>query len=160
MSATAVATTPYQAALNAVAAKGGKITTLPPAVKTPAQKAKSAGRAKAEVATQKKATQKRIDGLAKGMTGGGGPVARLTTEWLSTKKRDVLIDDRVKLPNGTVIEVIGRWTRKTKDGALIPMVTGHIVSGAPEGKKVGDRQNAVAAEATHTTAARAVVNTK
>ena len=62
------------------------------------------------------------------------------------------------MADGTVIEVIGRWTKRLKDGALQPMVTGHIVSfpaGATatakgKGKKVRDRQNAVAAECTHT----------
>ncbi|MHB8240685.1 MAG: hypothetical protein ACYDHN_01720 [Solirubrobacteraceae bacterium] len=86
---------------------------------------------------------------ARGAGNGSGPVAKLTTEWLSTKKRDVKVKDEVKLPNGAVITIIGRWTRRAKDGSLTPMVTGHIVLGAPDGKKKGDRHNAVAAEVTH-----------
>ena len=50
--------------------------------------------------------------------------------------------------NGVVIAVIGRWTKRKGD-AMVPMVTGRIVSGAPDGKKKGDRHNAVAEEATH-----------
>lgn len=83
-------------------------------------------------------------------------VHRLTTEWLSLKGKDVAVKDRVKAGDGTLLDVIGRWTKKTKDGVLIPMVTGHVVttataSVAVEGKdkKVGDRCNAVAAVVTH-----------
>jgi hypothetical protein len=135
-----------------------KVTTLPPAGKSSAQKAKSAGRAKAaakEVAKQRKATQAKVNDLAGKMTGGkkpvGGAAPRLTDEWLSAKKQDAKIKDEVKLPNGAVITIIGRWSKHLKDGGLIPMVTGRIVSGAPEGKKKGDRLNAAAAEVTHVT---------
>ncbi len=130
-----------------------------------------------EVAAQGKASREKIGALAKGMTGGGkkpaakgksgakakpaaaksrgignggGPSDRLTTEWLSAKKRDVKVKDEVKLTTGAVIAIVGRWTRRAKDGSLTPMVTGHIVSGAPDGKKKGDRHNAIAAEVTHT----------
>lgn len=90
-------------------------------------------------------------------------VHRLTTEWPSAEGRDVVIGDTVKTPASIVIDVIGRWTRKTKDGALVPMVTGRIVSlpaGATvaagdtkksdaKGRSKGDRQNAIAAGCTH-----------
>lgn len=86
-----------------------------------------------------------------------GPVERLTNKWPSKTKRDVKVKDRIKTAEGVVIGVIGRWTKKTAKGN-VPMVTGHIVkfpAGATasvegKGKKVGDRQNAVAAECTHT----------
>ncbi len=126
-----------------------------------------------EVAAQGNATQAKVKQLAGKMTAGkaaakkpskakaaatkprgtgngSGPSDRLTTEWLSAKKRDVKVKDEVKLSNGAVIVIIGRWTRRAKDGSLTPMVTGHIVSGAPDGKKKGDRHNAIAAEVTHT----------
>lgn len=120
-----------------------------------------------EAAKGKKATQAKVDKLAKGMTGGkkpakakaakrkatkgntGNAFPRLTHEWPSAKKKDVQIGDHVKLPDGTVINVIGRWTRHKKDGALTPMVTGRILTGENKGTKKGDRQSAVAAEVTH-----------
>jgi len=93
---------------------------------------------------------------------GSGPVARLTMEWTGKDGKDVEVKDRVKTADGTVIDVIGRWTKKTAKGN-VPMVTGHIVSiptavalasvpasGEGKGKQKGDRLNAVAAEVTHT----------
>jgi hypothetical protein len=120
-----------------------------------------------EVATQRKETKAKIDGLARKMTGGAkakdskakapakprgagngsGPVARLTDVWMSSKKKDVKVKDEVTV-NGVVITVIGRWTKRKGD-QFVPMVTGRIVSGVPAGKKKGDRHNAIAAEATH-----------
>jgi hypothetical protein len=114
-----------------------------------------------ETAKGKKATQAKVNKLAKGMTGkkpaakprgtgnGSGPAARLTHEWLSAKKKDVVIGDHVKLPDGTVINVIGRWTRHRKDSTLTPMVTGRILTGENKGTKKGERKSAVAAEVTH-----------
>jgi hypothetical protein len=120
-----------------------------------------------ETAKGKKATQAKVDKLAKGMTGkkpapkakaaakprgagnGSGPAARLTHEWLSAKKKDVQIGDHVKLPDGTVINVIGRWTKHKKDNARVPMVTGRILTGENKGTKKGERKSAVAAEVTH-----------
>jgi hypothetical protein len=85
-----------------------------------------------------------------------GPVERLTNEWPSKSGRDVKVKDRIKTAEGVVIDVIGRWTKKTAKGN-VPMVTGHIVSlpagatasadGKSKGK--GDRFNAVAASSTH-----------
>lgn len=86
-----------------------------------------------------------------------GPVERLTTEWPSKTGRDVRVKDRIKTAEGVVIDVVGRWTKKTAKGN-VPMVTGHIVSipaGAVQtkdegkGKGKGDRFNAVAATSTH-----------
>jgi hypothetical protein len=85
-----------------------------------------------------------------------GPIERLTNEWPSKTGRDVKVKDRIKTAEGVVIDVIGRWTKKTAKGN-VPMVTGHVVSfpeGATlaaggKGKKVGDRFNAVAANSTH-----------
>jgi hypothetical protein len=105
---------------------------------------------KAVTGKGKKPSKAKPAAKARGAGNGSGPLAKLTTEWLSTKKRDVKVKDQVKLTNGVVITIIGRWTRRAKDGSLTPMVTGHIVSGAPDGKKKGDRHNAVAAEVTHT----------
>jgi hypothetical protein len=132
-----------------------------------------------EVAAQGKASRAKIGELAKGMThpvrakdeavkavtgkgkkpskakpakargagNGSGPTKRITMEWLSAKKKDVAVKDEVTV-DGVVLTIIGRWTKRKGD-ALIPMVTGRIVSGAPDGKKKGDRHNAVAAEVTH-----------
>lgn len=145
-----------------------KATVVPPSseVKTEA--------ATREVATQRNETQAKINGLAKKMTGGtkapkgkgkgskakapakarstgngSGPSTRITAEWLSARKRDVMVKDEVTTADGVKLTIIGRWTRRAKDGSLTPMVTGRIVSGAPDGKKNGDRHNAVAEEATH-----------
>lgn len=116
-----------------------------------------------EVAAQGKATQAKVDKLAKGMTGkgrkpqagkprgggnGSGPVARLTHEWMSKAGKDVKINDHVKTPDGAVINVIGRWTKRKGD-QKIPMVTGRILTGENKGTKKGERKNAVAAEVTH-----------
>lgn len=85
-------------------------------------------------------------------------VHRLTTEWVGKDKKDVAVKDRVKTSDGIVIDVIGRWTKKAKDGKLIPMVTGQIVTlptggnttdDKSKGRKIGDRQNAAAAACTH-----------
>ncbi|HEY3959607.1 MAG TPA: hypothetical protein VGL68_03755 [Solirubrobacteraceae bacterium] len=88
----------------------------------------------------------------------GNAVERLTNEWPSAKGKDVKVKDRVKAADGTVIDVIGRWTKKAAKGN-VPMVTGHVVSfggkatedtSGGKRKTVGDRLNAVAAEMTHT----------
>jgi hypothetical protein len=79
---------------------------------------------------------------------GSGPHARLTMKWTGKGGKDVAVKDKVKTAEGIVIDVIGRWTKKTAKGN-VPMVTGHIASNPPEGKKVGDRQNAVATGCTH-----------
>jgi len=120
--------------------------------KTPERAAKEAARKTPKPVAATKPAAKR------GAGNGSGPAARLTDKWPSKKGRDVQIKDRVKLADGIVTEVIGRWTKKTKEGKLVPMVTGHIVS-LPTGasrdtvkgkeKKVGDRCNAVAADTTH-----------
>ncbi len=126
-----------------------------------------------EVAAQRKASQAKIGALAKGMTGGGkkpaakgkgkakpaaaksrgtgngsGPVKRLTHEWVGKDKKDVKVGDHVKLPDGIVMNVIGRWTKRKGD-QLVPMVTGRILTGENKGTKKGERKNAVAAEVTH-----------
>jgi hypothetical protein len=84
------------------------------------------------------------------------PAQRLTSEWPSKSGRDVKVKDRIRTAEGVVIDVVGRWTRRTEK-ANVPMVTGHIVSlpaGATasadgKGKGKGDRFNAVAAKSTH-----------
>jgi hypothetical protein len=156
-------TTPYQAALDAVKAKGGKVTRLEPRTRrvkkdTPmpastkkALDAKVRAQVKARDAAKKPTAKKRSTG------NGSGPAQRLSNEWPSAKGKDVAVKDLVRMADGTVIEVIGRWTKRKGD-ALVPMITGHIVkfpagataSAEGKGKKVGDRQNAVAAEVTHT----------
>ena len=131
------ATLPHPARVKAVKGRGSSAKAKPAA-------------AKAKPAAKKPAATK-------------GRVDRLTTEWTGKDKKDVAVKDRVKTAEGIVIDVIGRWTRKTKDGALVPMVTGHIVSlpaGATvaagdtkksdaKGRSKGDRQNAIAAGCTH-----------
>lgn len=145
-----------------------KATVVPPSSEV---KSEAAAR---EVAGQQKATGKKINDLAGKMTGGAkkptaakgkakpaaaakprstgngsGPTKRITAEWLSAKKKDVLVKDEVTTAGGAVLTIVGRWTRRAKDGSLTPMVTGRITAGAPDGKKKGDRLNAVAAEVTH-----------
>jgi hypothetical protein len=79
----------------------------------------------------------------------GSPKAsnRLTNTWPDAKGKDIAIGDTVTAADGHVINVIGRWSKHLKDGGLVPMVTGHVVSGGTKDK--GARHNAVAAEATH-----------
>ncbi len=142
-------------------APGTVVDTSKATVVPPSSEVKSEAAAR-DVATQRKATQAKIGAAAKKMTGGAkpkakpkprstgngsGPTVRLTGEWLSAKKKDVKVKDEVTV-NGVVITVIGRWTKRRGD-AKMPMVTGRIVSGAPDGKEKGDRHNAVAAEVTH-----------
>jgi hypothetical protein len=147
--------------------KPGEVVDTSKATVVPASPEVRTEAAAREVATQRKETQAKIDGLPKKMTGGAkakgskakaptktrgtgngsGPSTRITAEWLSAKKKDVKVKDEVTV-NGVVIAVIGRWTKRKGD-AMVPMVTGRIVSGAPDGKKKGDRHNVVAEEATH-----------
>jgi hypothetical protein len=115
------------------------------------QKAEALAAASGKQPPKAKAPKKRSTGNS------SGPVQRLSNAWPSSKGKDVAVKDTVRMADGTVIEVIGRWTRRKGD-ALVPMVTGHIVkfsagataSAEGKGRKVGDRQNAVAAECTHT----------
>jgi hypothetical protein len=183
MSATAVAPTAYEVALAAV--PDAKKVTLPPAapsptrqvaggkrlphparvkeaarkgekdpVKAAAAKMEQESRAKTAAIKAGKLTKKE---KARSTGNGGGPVQRLTTEWIGKDKKDVQVKDRVRTADGIVIDVIGRWTRRKGD-KLIPCVTGHIVSFGSaktdateggKGKSIGSRLNAVAAEVTH-----------
>lgn len=146
-----------------------KATVVPPSSEV---KSEAANR---EVAEQKKAKDAKIGELAGKMTGGAkpkakstaakgkakpaakprstgngsGPTKRITAEWMSSKKKDVMVKDEVTTAGGAVLTIVGRWTRRAKDGSLTPMVTGRIVSGAPDGKKKGDRLNAAAKDCTH-----------
>ncbi len=114
-------------------------------------------RPKATKAPKAKAAKGKTKAAAKTRGNGSGPAARLTAEWTGKDKKDVKVKDRVRTSSGIVIDVIGRWTKKTAKGN-VPMVTGHIVSlptGAAStdkgGLKVGNRQSAVAADCTHVT---------
>lgn len=69
-----------------------------------------------------------------------GPVERLTNEWPSKSGRDVKVKDRIKTAEDVVIDVIGRWTRRTKQGN-VPYVTGTTADGT--------RKNSPAADCTH-----------
>ncbi len=109
---------------------------------------------KLEVAVRKPAAKKgstKAKPAAKRSTGNGsGPATRITAEWLSAKKKDVMVKDEVTTADGVKLTIVGRWTRRAKDESLTPMVTGRIVSGAPDGKKKGDRHNSAASQVTHT----------
>jgi hypothetical protein len=111
---------------------------------------KPAKRAKAKPAA-KGSTKPKPAVKPRGAGNGAGPTARLTTEWIGSDKKDVRTKDRVTMADGTSIEIIGRWTKHTKDGGLIPMVTGRVLLA---GGKKGNRKNAVAAEVTHFPAAK------
>lgn len=136
--------TAYEAALAAV--PNAKRTRLPGPSKAPRKKDRikdEAGKAIGKV----KAGAAKPTAKARGAGNGSGPATRITMEWMSAEKKDVGVKDEVTV-GGVTIKVIGRWTKRRGD-KLIPMVTGRIVSGAPDGKKKGDRHNAVAAEVTH-----------
>lgn len=106
------------------------------------QKAEAVARATGKKPPKAKAAAKpRVEGSPKAS-------ARLTNEWHDAKGKDIAIGDTVKAKDGHVIKVIGRWSKHLKDGGLVPMVTGHVVSGGTKIK--GERHNAVAAEAVHT----------
>jgi hypothetical protein len=96
-------------------------------------------RAKAAAKRKPKATGERKD--------------RLTHAWPSAKGREVKPKDKVRTADGFVLSVLGRWTAK-KDGKLIPMITGEIVTapkGATASAKGGSKNRAVpAATVTHT----------
>lgn len=117
--------------------KNPKVTTLPPAAKTPAQAAKSTGRRKSAA----KPKTPKVEGSAKAPN-------RLTNTWPDAKGKDIAVGDTVRAADGHVIKVIGRWSKHLKDGGLVPMVTGKVVSGGTKDKD--SRHNAVAAEAVHT----------
>ena len=168
MSATAVATTPYEKAVAAVTEQGGTVTRLPDAKPSPRRRVAGGRKAPTRNLVQEaadkivqdsaattaaikagKLTKKEKAKPAASKGKPKGPVARLTETWNSARGKDVKVKDLVKMKDGTIIEVIGRWTKKSAKGN-VPMVTGKIVSGAPDGKAKGDRQNAAAAEVTHT----------
>jgi hypothetical protein len=147
-----------------------KAKVVPPSSEVKAEDGKRAGvpdlnkaleTGKLEVAVRKPAAKEPKAKAAKGKgskapakprsTGNGsGPATRITAEWLSAKKKDVMVKDEVTTADGVKLAIVGRWTRRAKDGSLTPMVTGRIVSGAPDGKKKGDRHNSAASEVTHT----------
>jgi len=126
----------YEAALAAV--PGGKVTVLPGVKPSPKRKgtvAQDAARSKAKTkATVGKAVAK-MTGTTKGK-----PVARITTEWLSSKGKDVAVKDKVKLADGTTVTCIGRWTKR-KGEQKIPFITGTTSDGT--------RKNSPASEVTH-----------
>jgi hypothetical protein len=103
--------------------------------KTGSAKKPSAKAAAGKGSTKAKPAAKR------GAGNGSGPAARLTMEWLSAKKRDVLVKDKVKLADGTAVTVVGRWTKHTKAGN-VPFITGTTADGT--------RKNSAASEVTHT----------
>jgi hypothetical protein len=149
------ATAAYDKAIAEVVAKGGKKVTLQSArpkrkpvrpVQGAAAKIEQDSRAKTAAIRAGKLTKKE-----RGTGNGGGPNPRLTMEWTGKDRKDVKVKDRVRMKDGTVIDVIGRWTKRKKDGTLAPFITGHIVSTGEDtkAKKSGDRQNAAAAEVTH-----------
>lgn len=148
--------------------KDPKVTTLPAAKPSPSRKIAGGKRATTkaqreraaakEVAKQKAAGQKRIDGLAKKMTGGAkpkaakpaakrgtgngsGPAARVTDVWTSAKRDvEVLVGSTVKAPGIGSLTIVGRWSKRRKDGTVIPFVTGTTPDGT--------RKNVAAADCT------------
>jgi hypothetical protein len=144
-------TTPYEAALASVKAKGGKVTKVAPGTR----------RVKKDTpmpASTKKALDAKVKSQVKARNAKKphGPVGRLTTTWASAKRKDVKIGDTVKTQDGVVLTVIGRWTRHAKTG-LVPCISGTIVSlpaGATvsaggKGRGKGDNLNVAAATVTH-----------
>jgi hypothetical protein len=148
---------------NAIVTKQGKpsapgevVDTSTAKVVPPSSEVKQEAAAR-EVKAQGKATRAKIGAQARAMTGkgstkakpaakrsagnGSGPAARLTMEWLSAKKKDVLVKDKVKLADGTAVTVVGRWTKHTKAGN-VPFITGTTADGT--------RKNSAASEVTHT----------
>jgi hypothetical protein len=133
---------PPSAEVQAEAEAKGDDASIPKNIRPKAPKAKAPKAKAAKGSTKAKPAKPR------GTGNGSGPAVRLTDAWMSSKRKDVKVKDEVTVPGGVVITVIGRWT-KHKGDQLVPMVTGRIVSGAPGGKKKGDRHNAAAAEVTH-----------
>ncbi|HEV3318880.1 MAG TPA: hypothetical protein VG053_03980 [Solirubrobacteraceae bacterium] len=132
--------------MTAVVAKQGKPSAPGTVVDTSKAKVVHPARAKdgaVKAVTGKKpaaAKKPKVEGSAKASN-------RLTDVWPGKDGKDIAIGDTVKAADGHVIKVIGRWSKHLKDGGLVPMVTGHIVSGGTKDR--GARHNAVAAEATH-----------
>jgi hypothetical protein len=117
------------------------------------------GKPPRKVATKMVGPQRNVrpkKAAAKKTTNGSGPRARLTTEWLSKKGNEVMPKDTVKLANGLVGQVLGRWTLK-KEGRTIPFLTIDITGGGPAdgdfavSTKTGSpRVTSAAADVTHT----------
>ncbi len=78
---------------------------------------------------------------------------RLTQHWLSAKGAEVKPKDKVRTADGFVLEIIGRWSKRDKAGAVTPFITGRIVTapkGATASAKGGSKNRAVeAATVTH-----------
>jgi hypothetical protein len=151
---------------------GEKIDTSKATVVPPSSEVKQEAAAR-EVAAQRKASQKKIDGLAKKMThparakdeavkavtgegkakaaakprsagNGSGPTTRITESWKGADGKEVNVKDHVA--HGEFVGVVkGRWTKRKGD-QLVPMVT--LTLDKPKDKDK-PRHNAPAAEVTH-----------
>jgi len=79
---------------------------------------------------------------------------RLSTDWLSAKQQEVKPKDKVRTQDGFVLTVLGRWSKRAKDGTVVPFITGEIVKapkGAVASAKRGSKNRAVpASTVTHT----------
>jgi cell division inhibitor SulA len=73
---------------------------------------------------------------------------RLTDEWLSSKGRAIELGDVVQTKDGANVRIVGRWTKRTRDGN-VPVVTGKITKGQHEGRKRGSRVSLAARDVAH-----------
>lgn len=76
------------------------------------------------------------------------PRERLTKTWKSAGGREVEVHDKVRTNDKVVIDVIGRWTKRTQRGN-VPFVTGIITSGTHGDREKGDRLSVAAREVRH-----------
>jgi hypothetical protein len=137
---TAIALTPYEAALAAVPdAKKSVVPAVKPSpkrkvgkgkvpasseVKVHGDGVKSKAKSKAAVGKAVAAmTGKKATGKAAAKKSAG--VKRLTDGWFAADKTEVKIKDKVKA-NGITFEVAGRFTNCLKDGTKVPMLYGKV----------------------------------
>jgi hypothetical protein len=153
---------------NAIVTKQGKpsasgevVDTSAAKVVPPSSEVKTEAAAR-EVAEQNKATQAKINGLAKKMTGGakpaakgkgstkakaaakpspkkGVPLARITESWTGKGGKEVVVGSVVKAPGIASLTCVGRWTKR-KGEQKIPFITGTTPDGT--------RKNVAAADCT------------
>ncbi len=105
-------------------------------------RAKDAAR-KAASGKGKKAAKTNAAPKARAAGNGAGPMKRVTDTWDSAKSGvEVVVGCTVKTPDVKTLLIVGRWSKRPKDGKPIPFVTGTTPDGT--------RKNVAAADCTVT----------
>jgi hypothetical protein len=108
-------------------------------------RAKDAARKAASGKGKKPAKAKPAAAKARAAGNGAGPMKRVTDTWDSAKSGvEVVVGCTVKTPDVKTLLIVGRWSKRPKEGKPIPFVTGTTPDGT--------RKNVAAADCTVTKA--------